>query len=53
MIRSTIICIQALAIVVLLSKQDAESAQDAFSRVGKNIYETTIKILREEINVEN
>jgi|TARA_R100001015_G_C4632690_1_gene196575 hypothetical protein len=50
MIRSTIICIQALAIVVLLSKQDAESAQDAFSRVGKNIYETTIKILKENID---
>tara|TARA_Y100000401_G_scaffold117068_1_gene124556 strand:+ start:748 stop:906 length:159 start_codon:yes stop_codon:yes gene_type:complete len=50
MIRSTIICIQALAIVVLLSKQDSESAQDAFSRVGKNIYETTIKILKENID---
>lgn len=50
MIRSTIICIQALAIIVLLSKQDAESAQDAFSRVGKNIYETTIKILKDNID---
>ena len=50
MIRSAIICVQALAIVVLLSKQDAESAQDAFSRVGKNIYETTIKILKENID---
>ena len=53
MIRNIIISLQALAIVVLLSKKETESAQAAFSRVGQNIYQTSMKILSEDINVKN
>lgn len=46
MTRNIIIVAMAMCIAVLLNKQGGETTEEAFTRVGKNVYATTIKIFR-------
>jgi len=47
MIKNIIIVAMAICIAVLSSKQGDETTEEAFTRVGKNVYATTIKIFKE------
>ena len=47
MIRNTIILAMGFCIIVLANRNDGETNQDAFARVGGNIYKTTIQIFKE------
>ena len=46
MIKNIIIVAMAICIAVLSSKQGDETTEEAFTRVGKNVYAPTIKIFR-------
>jgi len=47
MIRNAIIVAMAICIAVMLNKQGGETTEEAFTRVGENVYATTIKIFKE------
>lgn len=47
MIKNTIIVAMAICIAVMLNKQGGETTGEAFTRVGENVYATTIKIFKE------
>jgi hypothetical protein len=47
MIRNTIILAMGFCIIVLANRTDGETNQDAFARVGGNIYTTAIEIFKD------
>ena len=47
MIKNIIIVAMAISIAVLANKQGDDTTKEAFTRVGENVYATTIKIFKE------